>query len=630
MANVTSPNTINFASPQAMIAPDIAAQQLQLQRQQQLADALRQGAITPIESQTVTGAGPARVVPISPFQGLAKLGQAYFAKKLQDQNDAKQLELGKAYMGQLAKILGQAPSDAGTNLGDSGAQMPQSAADAQTTLPQTSGSSEAASMPDVTPQDSGAPTPTSSAQVSPQLIQAVRGNAPAPSVAPNNFNLANLIRGQAIESMGGQGAGAAYWKQFEPTDFTKLLTQAGIDPNSMLGRQMIQGQLAKQNYIAPTRLGEGYYNDPTTGVQSLPNPKSAYATIRDPSSPTGWRTVEQPGGVAAVQAQERAEKLGQTMGTLGQGVDANGNPTYFLGLPPGTAGATNGPSTGATNGFPNVAPAQQAQANGERLAILQNELANETNPANRQALQREIDRTSAAQSSGNPFSVTQSAIRPANPAGYNASQESLATASAKRYNDQIALAADSPTRVNVYDNILNLSQQGVNTGPGEQWKNTVKGYIANTPLLSSVTQGWKDDVSGFQELNKFLYQNAQRNWQAAGGTGTDAQLDAYAHSSPNDKMFPKALQAMAQWGKAGELALQAKTNAMQQWKDANGGNVANQDQFERTWRNTFDPRVFQLNVMPPNDQKAFIAKLSPADAKALLEKRAQIRQMGGF
>jgi len=95
-------------------------------------------------------------------------------------------------------------------------------------------------------------------------------------------------------------------------------------------------------------------------------------------------------------------------------------------------------------------------------------------------------------------------------------------------------------------------------------------------------------------------------------------------------MFPQALQAMAQWGKAGELALQAKTNAAQNFKDANGGNVANLDQFERQWRNNFDPRVFQLNVMTPDEQKAFVGNLSPADAQALLAKRAAIRQMGGF
>lgn len=80
---------------------DLQAEQLQLQRQQALADMLRQRAVTPITSQTVSG----RVVPVSPWESISKLGQAYFANQMNDKNDAKQAELGTAMRERQAAAL---------------------------------------------------------------------------------------------------------------------------------------------------------------------------------------------------------------------------------------------------------------------------------------------------------------------------------------------------------------------------------------------------------------------------------------------------------------------------------------------------------------------------------------------
>lgn len=51
----------------------------------------------------------------------------------------------------------------------------------------------------------------------------------------------------------------------QPTDFVKTLQAAGIDPNSQMGRQLIQQNIAKQNYQAPTSLRPGgWMLDPVT------------------------------------------------------------------------------------------------------------------------------------------------------------------------------------------------------------------------------------------------------------------------------------------------------------------------------------------------------------------------------
>jgi hypothetical protein len=516
---------------------------------------------------------------------------------------------------------------------------------------------------------------------------------PPQGAAPAGSSYAGLPRQAVVSDLAfndGKNIGDWMFKNSAPTDFAKQLRQAGIDPNSPEGQQYMLGNVKKQNYIAPTSLRPGgYVQDANGNINQLPHVPDGYQSIKGADGQ--WHIVPVEGGIQALQTSSAANTLGKTMGTLGQGVDGSGAPAYFLGVPPGTIGTQPQASSGLVPSMIGAESGGNQNAVSPKGAIGTTQLMPKTaaglgvNPNDKlenvaggvsylNQLRQKYgdDKIALAAYNWGPKNVDiwmksgadwnklptetrnyvdtvmknagqggqaaplqtaqqqSSVIRPGNAPGFNASQETLATGNAKRYNDLLTLASDSPTRVNVYDNILNLSRQGVDTGPGQAWKNAVKGYVANAPVLSMVSKGWKDDVSGFQELNKFLYQNAQRNWQAAGGTGTDAQLDAYSQSNPNDKMFPQALQAMAQWGKAGELALQAKINAAQSWKDANNGNVANLDQFERSWRNNFDPRVFQLNVMNPQEQKAYVGNLSPADAKALLAKRAAIRQMGGF
>ena len=118
-----------MATNSNMFAPDSQQQQLQLQRQQQMADMLRKEAVTPIESQTVTGAGPARVVPTSPWLAMAKALQGGMAGYQQAGIDDKTAALGNAVnerkaqdmSGILAALSGKpAVHDAPEELGQQG------------------------------------------------------------------------------------------------------------------------------------------------------------------------------------------------------------------------------------------------------------------------------------------------------------------------------------------------------------------------------------------------------------------------------------------------------------------------------------------------------------------------------
>lgn len=192
-------NTISFGPMAAM--PDLQSQQLQLQRAQQMADMLRRESVTPIEAQTVTGAGPARVVPISPLQGLAKLGQAYFANKMQDANDQKQIDLGaemkKRYVDELKKL---APAGTFDDV------APQASA----------GQLGSGMMGDVAPP-SGAPTIPQQTPVNPKQKQI--WNSAMAAYLNGNSELGNSLIKEAYS-----------WQK--PSETSQLLEEAGFSQNS--------------------------------------------------------------------------------------------------------------------------------------------------------------------------------------------------------------------------------------------------------------------------------------------------------------------------------------------------------------------------------------------------------------
>lgn len=108
MANV---NMINFGAGQVGNA-DLQAQQLELQRRQQMANFLRQQALTPIQQQQ----GGAQAVKTSPLEGLAKIATAYLANKNQKGLDQQEAELGQVARQRAAEALRSlAPPEAGFN-----------------------------------------------------------------------------------------------------------------------------------------------------------------------------------------------------------------------------------------------------------------------------------------------------------------------------------------------------------------------------------------------------------------------------------------------------------------------------------------------------------------------------------
>ena len=93
-------------APQMMqtIAPDLAAQQVALQRQQQMADMLRQkGMEAPDQTQSISGIALRQ----SPLIAMSKALQAIAGGYMQQKADEKGLELGKAMQGRMSDSFDQ-------------------------------------------------------------------------------------------------------------------------------------------------------------------------------------------------------------------------------------------------------------------------------------------------------------------------------------------------------------------------------------------------------------------------------------------------------------------------------------------------------------------------------------------
>lgn len=90
----------------AMVAPDVYAQQLQLQRQQRMADMLQQQSMEAPQGQMVSG----HYVAPDMTQHLARLAQALGARSMNEENDAKTVDMsrqyGQAMASQLDSLLG--------------------------------------------------------------------------------------------------------------------------------------------------------------------------------------------------------------------------------------------------------------------------------------------------------------------------------------------------------------------------------------------------------------------------------------------------------------------------------------------------------------------------------------------
>jgi hypothetical protein len=358
-ANPFAPQTVKLVQddPQAVLA---ANQRLLLQ--QQLAAQLQQEAAQPIQADPRA--------PISKYQGLAKLLSGAVGLYAQNKANATQREMAAAQQAQFDKLLpGErqipapraAPADGtvGFDAGQAASAGPMSAR--AMSAPGTAGLS-----------------PTTSALADALAPRSAPAAPPPSSPSPSAGGALPSLTGDAAadRALGLQIGVPEYAKlvaaQYSPTDFQKLMRAASIDPNSTIGRMLLQQQLAKQNFISPTVVGEGGTALDPSGRPIFQAPKTPVgSTVQygPDGKPTGVAVI--PGAPEAAASAAESTQLGQTLGGIVNVPQAGGGPPmpalgrdYLGGRAPGNAPS----AVPATPAAGPAAPASAPRAAGERGA----------------------------------------------------------------------------------------------------------------------------------------------------------------------------------------------------------------------------------------------------------------------
>lgn len=122
-----------------------------------------------------------------------------------------------------------------------------------------------------------------------------------------------------------------------PTDITKLMVQAGVDPNSATGKSILAGAIQKANYIAPAsgRPG-GFLQDANGNLKFLPHVPEGYQPVQGANGQ--WNIVPINGATEALRNSAIATAGGKSAVTPITAYDKDGNPVFTNALDAATGG----------------------------------------------------------------------------------------------------------------------------------------------------------------------------------------------------------------------------------------------------------------------------------------------------
>ncbi len=170
----------------------------------------------------------------------------------------------------------------------------------------------------------------------------------------------------------------------------------------------------------------------------------------------------------------------------------------------------------------------------------------------------------------------------------------------------------------ILDN-LDRELEGFTPGPGADYRRIGKAF-ANTMIPESLqgTLGFDPKSIADQEgFNKLAFQLAQNQFQALGGTGTDAKLDSAMHTSPNELITKLGNKGIMQLLKGNTDAIAAKAKAWNAWQKVHGPD--SMADFNEEFNQNFNPRVFQFKYIPKKDRQSWYRSMSPEDRRSFEE-----------
>lgn len=662
-----------MAGSSPLVLPQYQGSMYDLQRQQALANALMQGAMTAPQAPQAIGSGQYTVAPrMSPLAPVSSIAQGLLANKIGQQAGQGLNQLGQNQWQSLIGALGggaAAPSpqlnpgsaDGGVGVAGNAVANPFLGADGGNGTPGTATGG-----------------PVNGTASGPQLANNVSGNAPLNPLGMNPQLAAMMLMQSPDKYFESQ---AAAYKQ---ADIVPQLRAAGIDPNSDQGHALARALIEKNNYIAPI-TGTGTFRDPRTMQPVAFNPDIPAGTtpLFDASgNVAGVRSID--GAQAAMQGNAAATAAGgaqfkpvqvynpntQQMEYTNEAqvtnpahaavvqTESNGNPNAVS--PKGAQGAWQiMPNTKTDPGFGVKPAANNSPAELDRVgrdyydamtqrygspalgAIaynmgpgatdqwLKNGAQFEKLPAEtRNYVGKVVTLTALNSGAGGPASA-QAQQQPSRfAAGAPMGAQAGAESGARNLQDELsgkfkALTANNSEAQNTVSYLQSIKDLSTKAATGQQSDRL--NYV-NGLLSLAGSEKATDAVTANNLLDKYSNQIVAR--LSANGMGTDSARSILQSAYPNAHMTPQAINEAADNLIGAQQMTQAKMRLLTPLanaRDAQGYNNA-----EMKFDQNADPRIFQYaNIQDPAQRQAFAQKLIKQDPK-IVQKIKNLEQMGAF
>ena len=234
--------------------------------------------------------------------------------------------------------------------------------------------------------------------------------------------------------------------------------------------------------------------------------------------------------------------------------------------------------------------------------------------------------------SGQASSATSPAGIPATqtaPPVLNLGEADVVKQNTQNVNNTRQMAADSQTQHDILNRIQSIaSSPGLYLGPGSDKVGALATAISRLPGMEGAAQY----ANNYNELTKFMAQNAARMGAQMGLSGSDARLDLALHSQPNAQMDPRTVQHVAQYMSGLVRMSAAKADALDHWLQQPGNSLQNEQNFERAWRDNADPRLFQIQELKDQGEAQNYATLHirKTELQDLQKKHDALKAMGAL
>lgn len=166
------------------------------------------------------------------------------------------------------------------------------------------------------------------------------------------------------------------------------------------------------------------------------------------------------------------------------------------------------------------------------------------------------------------------------------------------------IAQQSKSAITGLETALQQIEAGIKTGPG-----TAKTVNAVALLNNLGVPLMKDDVTGYQTLQKYLQNALNQAAQGTGASGSDARFESFMHGQPNaETMNPEALRGAIRYVLSQHDAALARSQMLpKEYQAANQAGDPNAAvTAQEKWSRAYNPDFFAFNRMDPKEQTQFL------------------------